>query len=658
VTSLGIALRFVHLAASVLLVGVAALLLVAGRARWPTAQAWEVRMAGWARVLVLAALGSGLGVLGHQTAVLEGRAAAALDLDALLRVLLQTQGGTVWLVRHSVLLLLAAFLSLTVTSSAARADWTAARLQSVALGLSALALLAPAGHAAAVEPGLAQAIAADVIHLAGAGLWAGALPPLAALLAAAAREAGADARPHAVRVARRFSRLALAAMAALIVTGTVAATIHVGSVAALVGTPYGRMLCLKLGLLAPILILAIVNRRRLLPALSGEAATVGRPAMRRLARLVAGEAGLVLAVLAVVAAMALTAPARHEQPVWPFDVRLTTAVLVDAPEQRARVLVGSQVAVLGAVALAAALALGRWRAAVGAGGVVVLAAGLWLALPPLAIDAYPTTYRRPEVPYHAASIVNGSRLFGVHCAACHGPDGAGDGPAATALPRPPADLRAHHTATHTAGDLFWWITHGIPGRGMPGFGERLGEDERWDLINFVRVLSAAWDARALGPTVEPGRPWLVAPDFAFAVGPTPPRALRDYRGQRLVLLVLYTLPDSRPRLRQLAEGHRLLTQLGVEVLAVPWDAAPDAIRRLADVGPLYPVVTDGAAEIVAAYRRLAPAPHTELLVDRQGYVRARLAGEPGALALNPLLAEVQALNEEKVAAPPPDVHVH
>jgi hypothetical protein len=70
-------------------------------------------------------------------------------------------------------------------------------------------------------------------------------------------------------------------------------------------------------------------------------------------------------------------------------------------------------------------------------------------------------------------------------------------------------------------------------------------------------------------------------------------------------------------------------------------------------------VTDGAAEILAAYRLFSPAPHAEFLIDRQGYLRAITAAAADA-PRDPslLLAEVQRLNEEKTAAPPPAEHVH
>jgi putative copper export protein/mono/diheme cytochrome c family protein/peroxiredoxin len=652
----GLLARWLHLASSIVLVGSATLLLVAGPSDRPTVRRWESWLLVACRTLVVVALLAGLVTVAAQTAVLEGRAGAALEPSALARLLTQTQGGMVWLVRGGLLLLLGAFLAIRAEIHD-RTDWRAARGQIGLLGLVALGLVAAAGHAAAVEPGTAAAITADVAHLVAAGVWIGGLPALALLLWLAGRAAGADARPYAVRAARRFSRAALALVLVVVASGAWSASVQIGSVAGLLGTPHGRLLLVKLVVFASMLALAALNRR-LIPALSGEAATVGRPAMRRLSRFVAAEGGLALVVLAIVALMTITPPARHQQPTWPLSFRLTLDNLVAAPDVGAQVLVGSQVAVLGLVALLASLALQRLRLPMLAGGAVVLVGGLAIAVPPLVSDAYPTTFQRPEIAYQAASIGEGERLFAHHCAACHGPRGAGDGPAAATLqPRPP-DLRAHHVALHTAGDIFWWITHGRPP--MPAFADRLEPDARWHLVNYLRALAAADAARLLGPTVEPERPWLVAPDFTFGVGPEFTRSLKDYRGRRIVLLVLYTLPASHARLMELAETYGTLGVLEVEVIAVPTDASPDAVRRVAGWPPiLYPVVTEGAPAILDAYRLFTRAPHAEFLIDRQGYVRAVVTtnGDPRRDP-NLLLAEVQRLNEEKVAPPPPAEHVH
>ena len=653
---IGLLARWLHLTSAIFLVGAAALLLLAGPTDRPTARRWEAWILIACHALVVGALLSGLVTVATQTATLEGRPGAALEPAALTRMLTQTQGGVVWLVRGGLLALLGAFLALRAEIRD-RADWRAARGQIVLLGGLALALVAGASHAAAVEPATGAAIAADVAHLVAAGVWIGGLPTLALLLWLAGRAAGADARPYAVLAARRFSRTALALVTVLVGSGLWSTWVQVGSVAGLIGTRHGRLLCVKLVVFAAMLGLAALNRR-LIPALGGEAVAVGRPAMRRLTRLVAAEAALALVTLAVVAVMTVTPPARHQQPTWPLSIRLTLDNLVAAPDFRAQVLIGSQVGVLGMVALLASLALSRLRLPVLAGGAVVAVAGAAIALPPLVSDAYPTTFRRPDVPYHAESIAEGQRLFAEHCAVCHGPRGAGDGTAAPTLhPRPP-DLRAHHVALHTAGDLFWWISHGRPP--MPAFADRLDAEARWHLVNYLRALAAGDASRLLGATIDSGRPWLVAPDFGFAVGPEFSHTLKDYRGRKIVLLVLYTLPASQPRLVELMESYGLLGALDVEIVAVPGDATPDAIRRLAGWPPiLYPIVTDGAAEILAAYRLFSPAPHAEFLIDRLGYVRAIVAaaGDPRR-DVNLLLAEVQRLNEEKPVAPPPAEHVH
>lgn len=70
----------------------------------------------------------------------------------------------------------------------------------------------------------------------------------------------------------------------------------------------------------------------------------------------------------------------------------------------------------------------------------------------------------------------GARLYARHCAACHGPTGAGDGPEAPRLPVPPADLRGlaeAHGGQFPAASVMATI-HGYPGKGhlgaMPEFG--------------------------------------------------------------------------------------------------------------------------------------------------------------------------------------------
>ena len=633
-----LAALWAHLAACVLLMGSCCFLLLAGCPRTPTAFRWDERIAAWCRLLVLAAIFSGVVWLLARTAVFENRPDAALEARAVWHVVLDTWPGLVWLARHGLLIVLGAFMAVgpDVTE---RRNWIAVRGEGLLLASLALALGSASSHAAALSPGTAQAVASDVAHLLGTGLWLGGLLPLALLLWLASRDAGADARPYAVLAARRFSRVALIAMLVLVASGVLNALAQVESVAALMGTTHGRLLLAKLVVLVPILALAVVNRTRILPAVAAPRM------MRRLAAFVAVEACLALFLLVLAAAMTLTTPARHAPPTWPLPFRLSPDVVLDVPAIRWRVLIGTQLVVGGFIALLVSMLIRR-RAKVLAGAVALVVFGVGIGLPPIIVSAYPTSYRRPLLTYHAGSIASGAAVYREHCAGCHGSTGVGAPP----LP----DLRSAAIARRHAGELFWLVTHGVPRRGMPPFDGRLAETQRWDVINYIRALGAAESAKTFGGEVEPDRAWLVAPDFTVAVGPLAPTALRDYRGRRMVLLVLYTLPSSRARMSELARMYDVLWVTGVEVVAVPAHATRDAIGELGAAPPiLFPVVTDGAADVVTTYRMLAPGPHAELLIDRQGYVRAIWSAGSDAIQ-----AQVEKLNAEKSPPPFPDDHVH
>jgi putative copper resistance protein D len=667
VTGLGLAIRWLHLAAGILLIGAFGFLFLVGRRDSPTIRTWERRIVGWTRWAVGILLCSGLAVLSYQAMVVTGKTAEGWNPGALLRLLTATQFGTVWLLRHGLLLLLAALILFRERETSGW-DWAAFRGEGVLIGGIGLGLTAWAGHAAAVEPWTFIAALVDAVHVLAAAAWLGGLGPLALLLYATLREGGAEARPFAVIAARRFSAMAFLAMCTLAATGIWNSWNQIGNLSSLVGTRHGQLLLIKLALLIPILALAAINRRRLLPALSGDAETTGRPAMARLARFVGIELGLGLTILLVVAVMVVTPPGRHTQPWWPLSFRFLSETNADFPGFKWRLLVGSQLALVGLLGLIVAWLIERRRRIVIGAGAALFIAGLLVALPPLSIDAYPTTYRRTPVPYQAISIATGGQLYAGHCASCHGVAGHGDGPRAGELPNPPTNLTGRHTLRHTAGDLFWWITNGFSGSPEHAFKGRLSDEERWDLVNFVRTLGSAEQAGTLASVVEPDRPRIVAPDFAFQTGPGPGRTLKDWRGRRVVLLVHFTLPQSRPRLSLIAQNYDILQAMGAEVLAVPMDEGREILTRLgANPRILFPVAVEGGGEIVATYslfsrtrsRNGPPPSHLEFLIDRQGYLRARwIPDGKGWTELSGLLAEIQQLNQEKLVAPTPDEHVH
>jgi putative copper export protein/mono/diheme cytochrome c family protein/peroxiredoxin len=682
VTDLSVCIRFVHMAASTLLLGAFGFLfLVARRAfrhggkesvtAWAEFERMVLALAGWS---LLIALSSGLLWLWVQTATVTGRSLTqALALDPLGRVLVWTQFGRVWGTRLALLTLLGSVLLLR-EKERNEGDSGALHYEGVILGGGMIAALAWTGHAAASEEGVRiYHLTADAIHLLATGIWLGGLVPLALLLwrvNALPDGAGAAVTREAIR---RFSCLGLISVSALVVTGVVNSWILVGDIPHLVGTPYGRLLLAKLTLLFLLIGIAACNLLRVKPRLFAIATASSRDplenVLRRLTRNVRAEACLGAAILLIVGALGIVPPALHDQPTWPFPFRLSWAISRNIPDAQRAIIIGGVGVLLGLSVLSYGI-LGRrhraWAIAVGLAVVVFFGGN---PLRHMAVDTYPTTYLRSSVPYQAASIAHGFRLYQETCAACHGVNGYGDGPAGQMLRPRPADLTAKHTGDHTAGDLFWWLGHGIPGSAMPAFADRLSETDRWDLINFLRAVSAAEQARSLGPLVEP-TPWLVAPDFAFDVGVGPGETLKEQRGKAMVHLVLFSLPGSLRRLDQLDAAWDTIAYAGARVIAVPMRDVAQIYQKLGMHAVNFPVAVDGSTEITDTYtlfRRtfgsedVPPIPdHMEFLIDRQGYIRARWipTESVGWAEIPRLLKEIDRLDKEAPRVPAPEEHVH
>jgi copper transport protein len=81
------------------------------------------------------------------------------------------------------------------------------------------------------------------------------------------------------------------------------------------------------------------------------------------------------------------------------------------------------------------------------------------------------------------SIERGRLLFSQNCIQCHGETGRGDGPLASTLPIPPANLY-DHIPYHPDEFFFSVITNGLSGV-MPAF-RALPEEDRWHILNYLR----------------------------------------------------------------------------------------------------------------------------------------------------------------------------
>ena len=85
------------------------------------------------------------------------------------------------------------------------------------------------------------------------------------------------------------------------------------------------------------------------------------------------------------------------------------------------------------------------------------------------------------------SISQGKSLYQKNCQSCHGVSGKGNGPGAVSLNLPPADLSDSSLWNQTDGELFWKITQGK--KPMPRFGKMLSDEQRWNVVNYIRTLA-------------------------------------------------------------------------------------------------------------------------------------------------------------------------
>ncbi len=87
-------------------------------------------------------------------------------------------------------------------------------------------------------------------------------------------------------------------------------------------------------------------------------------------------------------------------------------------------------------------------------------------------------------------LAEAKRLYGYHCAMCHGANGDGKGDLAIQMKLDLKDWRNPDSlAKMTDGELFYIITNGR-GKMTGGEGDRTKETTRWNLVNLVRSFSS------------------------------------------------------------------------------------------------------------------------------------------------------------------------
>ncbi|CAG0962352.1 cytochrome c-L [Planctomycetaceae bacterium] len=118
----------------------------------------------------------------------------------------------------------------------------------------------------------------------------------------------------------------------------------------------------------------------------------------------------------------------------------------------------------------------------------------------------PAAAARPETPAdfkdkknalngNADAIKAGESTFKTACVSCHGTEADGNSDAGKALKPQAGNLRAADFQAMSDGYIFWRITKGgvganISGSAMQAFDAQFTDDQRWQLVAYLRSLSA------------------------------------------------------------------------------------------------------------------------------------------------------------------------
>jgi len=86
---------------------------------------------------------------------------------------------------------------------------------------------------------------------------------------------------------------------------------------------------------------------------------------------------------------------------------------------------------------------------------------------------------------NAVATAAGKKLYNQLCLICHGAKGKGDGIAGMALKPKPANFADTKLQAQTDGAIYWKLTEGRAP--MAGYKDILKEDQRWQLVNYIRT---------------------------------------------------------------------------------------------------------------------------------------------------------------------------
>ena len=303
--------RFVQFAAICLALGLVLFLLgiwrpaareSAGGAIARRTRAFEARLGSTLRVVAAAGLVASVLGIAAQGALASGLGLGAAIDGGLFTRTLGTRFGWVW--GLGALCWVVVFVVGGKSVSSRRVSLTAPMAAAVAF-LSALPALA--GHASTSKQ-LGLLAPVSLVHVVAAGIWLGGLTALVAVCSPVLQGLGSAERVRAQSdLVRRYSAVAIWAVAALAFTGVVQALFGLDEIGQVVASPYGRAILVKVGLFAGLVAVAGVQRWAVVAHI-GKVSLEGERAQRKLSRLMKLEIGLLAGVFVATSALASYSP--------------------------------------------------------------------------------------------------------------------------------------------------------------------------------------------------------------------------------------------------------------------------------------------------------------------------------------------------------------
>lgn len=257
------------------------------------------------------------------------------------------------------------------------------------------------------------------------------------------------------------------------------------------------------------------------------------------------------------------------------------------------------------------------------------------------LEVYPV----PLAPRAAPDLSRAAELYEVHCAACHGGEGRGDGPAGVALDPPPiAFTDRERAAQRSLFALYQVITFGLEDTAMVGY-PQLSEEERWALAFFIAQFTTTPSEVADGERLWQQNPAFkqLLPDLAALTSISPANLAARVGGDEAAAVLAYLRSEPQAVVQDSGSLNVARTRLR-ESLAAVQSGAMDQARTLA-----LSAYLDGFEPIEPALRAHDSALLTRIEGQMLDYRAALQRGESAENLAQRVRALETSLNEAEAA---------